>query len=160
MTYKQQAQINTFIGIIFIILILLLVAIYKAKQVYAYYNPPLISPCVGDCRGYNIVISDMTYDWSDIVTDIVEEFKDLGKKTTMEAIQIAYCESRWEESALNTKNKNGTWDGGVFQFNSIHKYTTEKVFNAKENIRLAKQMYLRNHRSWGAWSCARKLGLK
>lgn len=50
--------------------------------------------------------------------------------------KIIECESGWNPEAINTKNKNGTYDRGLFQSNSIHIKTlsNENAFNFKKNI--------------------------
>lgn len=49
--------------------------------------------------------------------------------------KIIDCESKWNPNAINTKNKNGTYDRGLFQINSVHKtLTNEDAFNFKKNI--------------------------
>jgi hypothetical protein len=94
--------------------------------------------------------------WSEVAKLIIDEFSDLGPKVTMEALDISKCESGWREDAYNDKNKNGSNDGGVFQLNSIHGLPDEIRFNAKQNIKWAKEKYLRD-KSWGAWSCRKVL---
>lgn len=42
---------------------------------------------------------------------------------------ISYCESGFNQVAVNTKNKNGTTDGGLWQINSVH-----KILNVKDPI--------------------------
>jgi hypothetical protein len=93
--------------------------------------------------------------WNEIVAMIVSEFKDLGPKVTYEAIKIAWCESRWNELAKGVNNNNST-DGGVFQANSVHKLPDAIRFDALENIKWAKQKYIKDG-SWRAWVCAKKL---
>ena len=34
--------------------------------------------------------------------------------------RIVWCESRYNQGAVNTKNKNGTQDYGMWQINSLH----------------------------------------
>ena len=81
---------------------------------------------------------------------IIDEFKDLGKERTLEALKVAYCESKWEEWVIHINN-NGSWDGGVFQLNSIHNLPTEKVFNAEDNIKEARRIV--EAQGWRAWVC-------
>jgi hypothetical protein len=156
---KQRATYNSFIGLVCLIFILIPLVNNKIKQAHAYFNPPMINPCpLAGCSSYNVLVEESdSFSWDEVAKLIIDEFSDLGKKITMEALQIAYCESRWEESAVNKANKNGTWDGGVFQFNSIHNYSNDKVFDARENVKLAKRMFLRNGKSWSAWSCKKVL---
>ncbi len=89
-------------------------------------------------------------DWSEVAKLIIDGFKDLGKERTLEALKVAYCESKWEEWVIHINN-NGSWDGGVFQLNSIHNLPTEKVFNAEDNIKEAKRIV--EEQGWKAWVC-------
>ena len=94
-------------------------------------------------------------EWSDVAILIVEEFKDLGPAVTKQALEISYCESGWQEKAINSKNKNGTEDWGTFQVNSVHNQPKDKMLQAKENIRFAKEKFIKDG-SFRAWVCSRK----
>ncbi len=99
--------------------------------------------------------------WVTITNEIIDTFKDKGKKVTVEAIQIAYCESKLEEHAYNWNNPTDTRDAsedkGIFQFNSVHNFPDSIVYNYKANIAKAKLMYERQ--GWRPWVCARTLGI-
>ena len=72
---------------------------------------------------------------------------------------IVQCESGWNENAMNNGNNNGSWDGGLFQLNSIHKIDPACVFDFKCNTNEA--FNIRIHQGhWGAWVCADILGIK
>jgi hypothetical protein len=56
--------------------------------------------------------------------------------------RIIKCESNWNPNAINTRNKNGTYDRGLFQSNSIHKdLSNEDAFNYKKNIDWGIQLF-------------------
>ena len=87
---------------------------------------------------------------------VIDEFEALGPQVVMEALEISYCESQWHYDGYNDGNTNGSNDGGVFQANSIHKLPDTIRFNARSNIRWAKDKYIRDN-GWGAWTCSRYL---
>ncbi len=73
-----------------------------------------------------------------------------------EADIIITCESRWKPDAIGV-NKNGSYDVGLWQINSIHKNITNAgKMDYKEATRWAIDKRLRDG-SWRAWSCSRKL---
>lgn len=73
------------------------------------------------------------------------------------AVAIAKCESGMRPEAFNGKNRNGSWDAGVFQVNSVHKYSKEYLFNVDNNLKVARKLYEARGNTWGAWVCARKV---
>lgn len=73
------------------------------------------------------------------------------------AVRIAICESGMRPEAFNGKNRNGSWDAGVFQVNSVHKYSKEYLFNVDNNLKVARKLYEARGNTWGAWVCARKV---
>lgn len=76
--------------------------------------------------------------------------------STKEADIIITCESRWKPDAIGV-NKNGSYDVGLWQINSIHKNITNAgKMDYKEATKWAIDKRLRDG-SWRAWSCARKL---
>ena len=83
---------------------------------------------------------------------VIDEFEDLGPQAVAEALQISFCESKWHYDGYNDGNTNGSNDGGVFQANSIHQLPDTIRFNARSNIRWAKDKYVRDG-NWNAWSC-------
>ncbi len=126
---------------------------------YAYDHTPepkIVSP-VAEAKGSNVkvVFAKVKTPEMQVVKMIVDEFEEFGPMVVRQAINIAYCESRFNEEAVHV-NKNGSIDRGVYQINSIHKYSEYQLLAAYENIKIAKQMYLRNGKSWSAWACSYK----
>ncbi len=70
--------------------------------------------------------------------------------------KIINCESRWDPNAINTKNKNGTYDRGLFQSNSIHMkaLSNEDAFNYKKNIDWGIKLFKKQGTS--PWNSSRK----
>jgi len=86
---------------------------------------------------------------------VLNEIKKAGLNIK-EAETIINCESRWQPDAIGV-NKNGSYDVGLWQINSIHKnMTNADKMDYKEATKWAIAKRLRD-RSWNAWSCARKL---
>lgn len=69
------------------------------------------------------------------------------------AVRIAKCESGMRANAFNGKNRNGSWDAGVMQINSIHGYSKEYLFDVDNNLKVARKLY--NRQGWRPWVCAR-----
>lgn len=135
-----------------ILILLILGGAYYAKLP----TPPIVSP-IAQAQELAPRVTEMPkrLEWPDVAILIVEEFKDLGPAVTKQALEIAYCESGWQEKAINDKNTNGSIDSGVFQINSIHNQPKDKMLQAKENIRFAKAKFIKD-KGWGAWVCSRK----
>lgn len=82
------------------------------------------------------------------------------------AIACAKAESGLRPQALNTKNKNGTWDSGLFQINSIHcgklglkgDECKEKLYDVETNVKMAKSIH--NNRGWNAWYACKQFWSK
>lgn len=86
---------------------------------------------------------------------VLNEIKKAGLNIK-EAEIIINCESRWKPDAIGV-NKNGSYDVGLWQINSIHKNITNAgKMDYKEATKWAIDKRLRDG-SWRAWSCARKL---
>jgi hypothetical protein len=96
------------------------------------------------------------FEWDDVARIIIEEWSDLGKVYTYQALQVAWCESHFNEKAINTSNKNGSHDEGVFQINSVHRQPVQITMNARQNIKWAKQKFIKDGFSWEAWVCKPK----
>lgn len=64
--------------------------------------------------------------------------------------KIIQCESGWNPNAINTKNKNGSFDAGIVQINSIHKdISNADKFDYKKSIDwMVKKV---NKQGFGAW---------
>lgn len=92
----------------------------------------------------------------EMISEIVRVFKPEGKAVVLKAINIAYCESRWNPSAFNI-NKNGSTDGGLLQINSVHKLSNSERFDFRLNIKKSHEIYKSWGRSFRAWTCAKKV---
>lgn len=75
---------------------------------------------------------------------------------THRAVEVAKCESGLNPDATNTKNKNGTIDGGLFQLNSSHDKRMEALgldkYDPEDNVRFARLLY--DEQGWKPWVCA------
>ena len=92
--------------------------------------------------------------YQDIVEEIVRVFSPSGKKAVEWGLRCSFSESKWNAFALNNTNRNGTKDSGVFQVNSVHGYKQTQLFNYKENIKIAYQIYLKHgKRAWYGKGC-------
>jgi len=80
---------------------------------------------------------------------IQEKIKETFPECPDIALAIAIAESKLNPNAVNTGNKNGSVDRGIFQINSIHGHG-EELFNADTNLQIARKIYDKN--GWKAWS--------
>jgi len=72
---------------------------------------------------------------------------------------IINCESRWITDAKGV-NKNGSYDLGLWQINSIHKNITDaEKLDYKSATKWAIAKRLRDG-NWSAWYCARRIAIK
>ena len=86
---------------------------------------------------------------------VLNEIKRAGL-SIKEAEIIINCESRWQPDAIGV-NKNGSYDVGLWQINSIHKgMSNADKMDYKEATKWAINKRLKDG-SWRAWSCSRKL---
>lgn len=86
---------------------------------------------------------------------VLNEIKKAGL-SIKEAEIIINCESRWKPDAIGV-NKNGSYDVGLWQINSIHKnMTNADKMDYKTATKWAIDKRLHDG-SWSAWSCSRKL---
>ncbi len=67
-------------------------------------------------------------------------------------VAIALAESGGRTDAVNTANRNGTWDAGLMQVNSIHGYSQQYLFNANNNVQASKKIYDAAKGRWTPWS--------
>lgn len=89
---------------------------------------------------------------------VLNEAKKVGLNP-VEVDKIIYCESRWDDKAMG-HNRNGSYDAGLWQINSIHKSLTlaEKLdYKVATKWALNKRL---NDGNWSAWYCARKVGIR
>ena len=77
---------------------------------------------------------------------------------TERALAVARCESGLNPDAINTRNPNGTYDGGVFQINSVHRKRLESLgldkFDPEDNVKFARMLY--DEQGWKPWVCHTK----
>ena len=74
------------------------------------------------------------------------------------AIRIARCESGLNPRAVNSRNRNGTTDWGLFQLNdggTMQSVLRGSWSNPVHNSRAAYRLY--RQRGWGPWVCSRKV---
>ncbi len=64
------------------------------------------------------------------------------------AMQVAYAESGWDQSARNT-NRNGSVDYGLFQINSVHKPSEAVKTNIVANAAFARSLQAKQ--GWKPW---------
>lgn len=93
----------------------------------------------------------------EILAEIVRVFQeDAADAITM----IRKCEnSSFEPDRMNTANRNGTWDVGVFQMN-VNPANTEEVERLKDfryNIKMAKKKFDAKG-SFYYWTCGHEVG--
>lgn len=89
---------------------------------------------------------------------IEEKIRETFPEDPDTAVLIAKCESGLNPNALNTKNKNGTSDGGLMQINSVHDTRLLELgldkFNVDDNLAFARILY--EERGWKPWVCFTK----
>ena len=83
------------------------------------------------------------------ITDIEKEIYMVFGEDWEKALRIFECESGLNPKAINTSNKNGTFDAGLPQINSVHGIDKKWLFNYKIAIRVAKQMF--DKQGWSPW---------
>ena len=92
------------------------------------------------------------YDPITCIRDVGEE---LGESNSdiMTMIKIAKAESGYRTDAIN-KNKNGTFDIGVFQINDVHskRISRQDRMDFEKNIRFAYKLHQEQKHSFTAWS--------
>jgi hypothetical protein len=172
MTYKQQAKVNTIIGVF---TLLLLVGIWVKGEVNRYeYNHRLISPVADGGISLAVVKTNQgqSPNWKETAQIIIEEFSKLeatvgksrAREYTFQALQVFKHESNWEESAVNKYNKDGSWDGGCVQINSGNHVPAEIVFDCRASIIWAREQFVNNGYKWSTgrvwWASARTLGFR
>ncbi len=67
-------------------------------------------------------------------------------------VAIALAESGGRTDALNTANRNGSWDAGLMQVNSIHGYSREWLYNPTNNVAASLRIYRAAGNRWTPWS--------
>lgn len=109
------------------------------------------------------IVPVRTLTWREVVDQILAEWADVhpdpnkAKVFTKQALEVFFCESGWREDAEHV-NTDGTVDLGIAQINSVHGYSRHELLAARNNIRIAKELFVKSGYSWKPWVCARKLG--
>ena len=71
------------------------------------------------------------------------------------AVLVANCESGLNPNAYNPNNNNGSTDGGLWQINSVHDKTLERLgldkYDPEDATKFARMLYDKN--GWGDWVC-------
>ena len=92
--------------------------------------------------------------WEEVLKRVEEE---LGEEMALKVFAIIQCESNWNPDAINTANKNKTFDAGLWQINSTHKISNACKLDVNCStdyaIELIKKQGLK------PWACAKKLNL-
>jgi cell wall-associated NlpC family hydrolase len=70
------------------------------------------------------------------------------------ALAIIKAESGGNPNAINTANRNGTTDTGLFQINSVHSNWTKgmNLYDPLQNAKAAYKIYTDAGKSWSPWS--------
>ena len=124
----------------------------------------IISVIADEPTTNNTEISEITNNEKKVETieDIKEYVRNEAKKAGLnskEVEAIINCESRWDPQAKG-HNKNGSYDLGLWQINSIHKNITDaEKLDYKTATKWAIEKRLRDG-NWSAWYCARRLAIK
>lgn len=97
-----------------------------------------------------------TYNAPSHIVDLIIQY--FGDEAQNALKIVGTCENgKWNPTAVN-HNRNGSWDAGIFQINSVHGYSQEYLFNPENNIKAAKKIF--NGRGWTSWACSEVLGIK
>lgn len=141
-----------------------LFALFFTPVVYKWLNPPMLSP-LGRKIDNKVVVNAGTdkyiergyafcYDPLICIRDVGEELG-FDNKQILIAIRIAKAESGLRPDAIG-KNRNGTYDMGVFQINDVHSKRISRAdrLNFEKNIRFAFQLR-KEQGNWNAWSVCR-----
>ena len=65
------------------------------------------------------------------------------------ALAVAKAESRLKAEAIH-KNSNNSVDYGIFQINSVNGYKVSEMLDARQNIKIAREIY--EKQGWKAWA--------
>lgn len=72
---------------------------------------------------------------------MIRVIKKVWRRDWETGVAIAKCESGLRPNAFNGSNKNGTWDAGLFQVNTIHNISKEDLMNPYANAGYAYAIY-------------------
>lgn len=127
---------------------------------YRFQPVELHRPLVGEVKAYELPVKPIveplnTYGAPTHIVDLIVKY--FGDEAQNALKIVGTCENgKWNPKAVN-QNRNGSWDAGIFQINSVHGYSQEYLFNPENNIKAAKKIF--NGRGWTSWSCAHTLGI-
>ena len=107
-----------------------------------------VSPVAWALEGEGVGVA-ATSSLREPITDIEKEIYMVFGDDWEKALRIFECESGLNPKAINTNNKNGTFDAGLPQINSVHGIDKKWLFNYKIAIRVAKQMF--DKQGWSPW---------
>ena len=68
------------------------------------------------------------------------------------------CENKSMKTDAVNWNRNGSWDFGLWQINSVHGYTQEQLSDHRFNTDVAYKIF--KNRGWSAWTCSWVVGVK
>jgi hypothetical protein len=109
------------------------------------YDPNIIyRPLVGQVEAKEVVQTIVI-----VPVTIEDKIRAMFPEDPDRAVAIAKCESGMRANAFNGKNTNGSFDSGLYQINSVHGYSKEKLFDVDFNLKIARKLYDRN--GWGDW---------
>jgi len=92
--------------------------------------------------------SSLPTNWQKNTNIIIKEFAPLGKKVVLEALLVSWQESGWRSNAIH-KNKNNTYDKGLWQFNSQYHTNDKCSFNPECSTKKAVELYKKQ--GWKPW---------
>lgn len=115
-----------------------------------------------DDQSDHTAVAKVKDNFAPLVVDIKTYVRNEARKAGLsiaEVETIINCESRWIADAKG-HNRNGSYDLGLWQINSIHKNISDAdKLDYKAATKWAIEKRLRDG-SWSAWSCSRKLASK
>ena len=76
--------------------------------------------------------------------------KVFGKKECANALAISHAENGTRQCDRININKNGSFDVGIFQINSIHGYPLKDLVDCDKNIQYAYKIFTEQG-NWSAW---------
>ena len=147
--------------------LLLIGLIIILGAILRHYNKPhstigLLSPLAQTQPSLIVIVREVQAEQSEkqeILHYIVEKFGD--RAADLISI-IRLCENSTFDQKRTNKNKDGSFDSGVAQVNSVHigeykECTNSLVTDWRSNIDCAKKVY--DLQGISAWVCAKKVGI-
>lgn len=146
-------------------LILLLTTMTLGAYIDARYTPVELHNPLGTVQVHaqapepvvEVIVEPLnTYGAPTHIVDLIVKY--FGDEAQNALKVVGTCENKgWNPTATN-QNRNGSWDAGIFQINSVHGYSQEYLFNPENNIKAAKKIF--DGRGWTSWSCSHVLSIK